>query len=157
MPMKTWKACAVVAVLVAADVAKLGWLEGCWGGVTNGVAMEEQWSSPAGGGLVGMHKDTKGERLVSFEFFRIAPDSSGVPTYFSQPGGRAPATPFRLVELGKERAVFENAEHDFPQRILYWREGAKLHARIEGTVRGEAASEDWVWSRCPSGSPRMRP
>ena len=109
---------------------------------------EERWSSPRGGGLVGMHKDTKGGRMVGFEFFRIAPDSSGTPTYFSQPGGQSPPTPFRLVELGESRAVFENAQHDFPQRILYWRDGETLHARIEGTVHGKAGSEDWAWSRC---------
>jgi hypothetical protein len=140
-------ACALAAI-VAADVARLSWLEGCWTGEKNGVVFEERWSSPAGGGLVGMHKDTKGGRLVAFEFFRIAPDSSGVPTYFSQPGG-APPTPFRLIELGERRAVFENPAHDFPQRILYWREGEKLHARIEGTHDGKAGAQDWIWSRCP--------
>jgi hypothetical protein len=140
-------ACALAAI-VAADVAKLGWLEGCWSGEQGGVVLEEQWSSARDGGLVGMHKDTKGGRMISFEFFRIAPDSNGTPTYFSQPGG-APPTPFRLVELGEKRAVFENLEHDFPQRVLYWRKGERLHARIEGTFRGKAGSEEWVWRRCP--------
>ena len=31
-----------------------------------------------------------------------------------------------------ERIVFENAEHDFPQRIVYRRDGDRLHASIEG-------------------------
>ncbi len=43
--------------------------------------------------------------------------------------------------------VFENAVHDFPQRILYWREGEALLARVEGTLRGEPRSEEWRFSR----------
>lgn len=129
------------------SLERLAWLEGTWGGITDGVTMEEIWSSPAGGGLVGMHKDTKGGRMVSFEFFRIVErDSSGV-CYLSSPGGRPPV-PFCAIELGDRRVVFENREHDFPQRVLYWLErDGRLHARIEGTIGGKAQSEDWVWTR----------
>ena len=132
----------------AADpaIGRLAWLEGTWRGVSNGVAMEETWSSPEGGGLIGMHKDTKGGRLVSFEFFRIVPDSAGTLCYLTSPMGR-PATPFCAIEVGERRVVFENATHDFPQRILYWMADGRLHARIEGTMDGKAASEEWTWTR----------
>ncbi len=30
------------------------------------------------------------------------------------------------------RVVFENTAHDFPQRIIYWKDGNDLRARIEG-------------------------
>jgi len=43
--------------------------------------------------------------------------------------------------------VFENPEHDFPQRILYRLDGGMLHARIEGVVDGEPLSSEWTWSR----------
>jgi hypothetical protein len=128
-----------------ADVSGLGWMEGRWTGTKDGLAMEEIWTSPAGGALVGLHKDVKGAR-VSFEFLRIAVAEGGGVTYFAMPRG-ASATPFALVEASGERAVFENKEHDFPQRILYWREGERLHARIEGTLKGKPASEEWSWTR----------
>ena len=129
------------------DVQSLAWLAGSWSGVTKGVTMEETWSSPDGGGLVGMHKDSKGGRMVAFEFFRIAPGDSGGVCYFASPGGR-PATRFCAIELGQARVVFENLEHDFPQRVLYWLEpDGRLHARIEGTIGGKPAAEDWIWSR----------
>lgn len=53
-----------------------------------------------------------------------------------------------MIEQGDKRVVFENAEHDFPQRIIYWmsNDGA-LHAKIEGKIKGEAASEEWTWRR----------
>lgn len=129
------------------SVDALAWLEGVWTGATNGVAMEEHWSSPAGGGLVGMHKDTKGGRIVSYEFFRIVPADSGGVCYLTSPNG-APVTTFCAIEMSDSRVVFENLAHDFPQRIIYWRSGADtLHARIEGLVGGKLESEEWTWGR----------
>ena len=129
-----------------AGVERLAWMEGRWVGVVRGIAMEEIWSSPEGGGLVGMHKDSREGRIVSYEFFRIVPDDSGRVCYMTSPLGRTPV-PFCAIEVGASRVVFENREHDFPQRILYWREGGRLHARIEGMVSGAMRSEEWVWSR----------
>ena len=70
-------------------------------------------------------------------------------TYFASPQGRA-ATPFRAIENGKNRVVFENKQHDFPTRILNWLGwDGKLHARIEGMLQGKAEGEEWSWSRQP--------
>ena len=60
--------------------------------------------------------------------------------------GRAP-TAFRLVEVSGQRAVFENPGHDFPQRIIYRREGDTLHARIEGNQNGELRYSEWQWKK----------
>ena len=58
--------------------------------------------------------------------------------YLASPAGRHPPTPFRLIEL-------DNSEHDFPQRIIYWRDGDTLHARIEGTQDGKPQAVEWQW------------
>ena len=43
--------------------------------------------------------------------------------------------------------MFENAAHDFPQRVLYWLDDAgSLHARVEGHAGG-GADEEWIWTR----------
>jgi hypothetical protein len=44
----------------------------------------------------------------------------------------ADQNPVRFVATKKspEEIIFENAEHDYPQRIRYWREGKLLKARI---------------------------
>ena len=42
--------------------------------------------------------------------------------------------------------MFENAAHDFPQRVLYWREGEFLKARIEGTLKGKERAQEWRFS-----------
>ena len=133
---------------VVADVATLSWTSGRWAGSQGGTNIEEIWTAPGGGTLLGVHRDVKSGRTVSFEFLRIESVPDGL-TYFASPQGR-PATPFRAVENAKGRVVFENKQHDFPTRILYWLgpDGA-LHARIEGTLRGQPASEEWAWSRQP--------
>jgi hypothetical protein len=130
----------------AGDVARLGWLEGRWEGTSGGLEMEEQWSSVRGGALLGVHRDVKDGRMVAFEFLRIQATPDGI-VYFASPGSRPPV-PFKLVELGERRAVFENRQHDFPQRIVYWIDAAgALNARIEGPQGGKTISEQWVWKR----------
>jgi hypothetical protein len=138
---------AVVPSTATRDVNRLGWLEGVWSGTDQGIAMEEHWSSPSGGGLIGMHKDSKNGRMTSFEFFRIvATDTSGV-CYLASPLGRAPV-PFCATALTDSLVVFENLSHDFPQRIVYRLQAdGRLYARIEGTIGGAARSEEWTWVR----------
>ena len=38
-------------------------------------------------------------------------------------------------------------KHDFPQRIMYWREGETLVARIEGKTKGEPRSVEWKFKK----------
>ena len=127
-------------------VAGLGWLEGRWEGESGGVSMEEQWTSARGGALLGLHRDVRGGRMVSFEFLRIDAAPEGV-TYFASPRSRPPV-PFRLVESGEKIVAFENRQHDFPQRIAYWLDAqGALHARIEGPQGGKTVSEEWTWTK----------
>jgi hypothetical protein len=122
-------------------------MEGHWFSAEGGVEIEELWTSPSGGALIGMHKDVKGARMTSFEFLRIEATPEDGLVYFASPRS-APVTPFALIEQTERRAVFENKAHDFPQRILYWMGASReLHARIEGTMKGAPASEEWTFTR----------
>ena len=151
----TWViSCGVLSTSAAAQaadgraqLASLAWMAGTWSGAQDGVASEEHWTSPAGGGLVGMHKDVRDGKMAGFEFLRVEIDAADRVCYVSSPGG-APPTSFCAREIGPQRVVFENLQHDFPQRILYWLDDTgKLHARIEGPLQGREASEEWTWSR----------
>ena len=154
--MTGWLSAAGVLAATPSAIGRLAWMEGHWVGVSDGVRMEEHWTGVEGEGLVGMHKDIKAGRMASFEFFRIEPRSDGV-YYMTSPGG-APATPFKLIEQSERRVVFENAAHDFPQRILYWSEGPdELRARIEGTLNGNSDSMEWRWVRAFAGKPAFKP
>jgi hypothetical protein len=126
------------------DLKALSWMAGNWSGTRDGVSMEETWLDAKGNSMLGVHRDVRGGRTISFEFLRIEATADAI-TYWASPQGKS-ATPFRLVELKDKRVVFENAEHDFPNRIVYWlsKDGA-LHARIEGKLKGQPASEEWTW------------
>lgn len=134
-------------------IASLAWLEGTWFGQDGPLTMEEVWLAPRGGALLGIHRDVKGDRMVEFEFLRIVV-SDGAATLWASPRS-APPTPFHLKELGPgRRVVFENLQHDFPQRILYWRtDDDALHARIEGPSDTGEKEMEWTFKR---GAPAAR-
>ena len=126
---------------------RLAWLTGTWTGVEGDTIMEEIWTTPAGGMMVGLHRDLRPGRRGFFEFLRIV-EEKGQISYHAMPAGRSPATLFPLLSMSDRRVVFENPEHDFPQRILYWLDDDDmLHARIEGTEGGETHSMEWRYRR----------
>lgn len=132
----------LLLAMLAADLPS--WMAGSWTGERNGTVMEEHWTTAGGGVMLGMHRDVRSGR-ASFEFLRIEKTSDSL-VYQAMPGGR-PATPFPLKSATESRVVFENLEHDYPQRIIYWRDGDRLCARTEGTIRGRDESEEWCWTR----------
>lgn len=103
-----------------AVIGDLAWLAGAWVGTrgTDGaISIEERWSPPLGGAMLGTSRTVRGGAMRAFEFLRVVERDGGL-VYVAQPGGRPP-TEFVLTELGATRAVFENPRHDFPQRITY--------------------------------------
>jgi hypothetical protein len=136
---------AAPAAPLPGTVSQLEWLAGSWEGDDGGTCNEEVWAAPRGGLMVAFHRDTG--RSAGFEFLRIEETPEGL-VYRAMPGGRA-ATDFKLVDAGPARAVFESAL-EFPKRVLYWREGEALHARIEGTRAGKPVSKEWTWLRASS-------
>ena len=55
---------------------------------------------------------------------------------------------FKLTEISEGKAVFENPEHDFPQRITYLLESGTLHAFIEGpNATGKWKRVDFYFNR----------
>ena len=115
-------------------LADLAWMSGHWIGRFDDVVMEEFWTAPDGSVMVGLHRDVFPDGSSFFEFLRIATTERG-PTYIASPRGTG-TTEFALASLDGQTVVFENLDHDFPQRIIYRREGERLIARIEGEVNG---------------------
>jgi hypothetical protein len=133
-----------------ADLSELAWLAGSWEGEAEGGTMEEHWTEPRGGIMLGLHRAIGPKGSAFFEFLRIAETDDGI-VYFASPLGRPP-TPFPLVEVSGTRAAFRNPEHDFPQRIVYELDpSGALIARVEGIVDGEPRSSEWRWGRVGPG------
>lgn len=135
-----------------ASLGLLHWMSGSWGAVIDGVRMEEHWTTPAAGMMIGMHRDVFPSGKGFFEFLRLEEGPDG-PVYLAAPMGREP-TPFHMVEIGHQRAVFANPEHDFPDRITYRMNGNDtLCARAEGLQDGERSSREWCWNRLSPAAP----
>ena len=128
-----------------AKVDSLQWMTGTWVNESPRAKVSESWLGPGNGLMVAANLSTFASGRKSYEFLRIAETPEGF-SYFASPGGRAPVE-FKLKELGERRVVFENAAHDFPQRILYWRDGDALFARIEGKVKGEDKGQEWRFEK----------
>jgi hypothetical protein len=56
-------------------------------------------------------------------------------------------TPFVLKPGPDGEAVFENPDHDFPQRVIYRRCGVQLCGAIEGVADGKTISITWRYDR----------
>ena len=133
------------AASVPDPLTDLAWMAGRWTGEEEGVKMEEYWTEPGGGVMVGLHRDVFPDGKVFFEFLILEARENGM-VYLAQPKGNPP-TEFRLTEHGPDRAVFENPAHDFPQRITYRLDGRRLCAEISGLSKGVELTEAWCWSR----------
>lgn len=124
----------------------LSWMAGAWAGEKNGTREEEHWMAPRGDLMVGMHRTVRPGKPNSFEFLRIQERPEGL-VYLAQPDG-APVTAFKMVDQTARRVVFENKEHDYPQRIIYWQDKPnELRAMIAGTLQGKPDSMQWRWTR----------
>ncbi|MEQ1684173.1 MAG: DUF6265 family protein [Burkholderiaceae bacterium] len=113
----------------------LAWLQGCWTIDTPERVVEEQWSAPRAGHMLGASRTVRGGKLAAHEFVLLRERGEQL-AYEVQPSGQAP-TVFLSVTLGERSVVFENLQHDFPQRVAYERKGDQLLAWIEGPRPGQ--------------------
>ena len=91
---------------------------------------------PAGNIMLGMSHTVVNGRTGEHEFMRIAQEDDGSIFFIAKPSGQKEAR-FKLMNVSDREARFENPEHDFPQRIIYRRDGDSLVGRIEGISKGE--------------------
>jgi len=138
----------------ARDIDKLAWLEGCWARDGGEPGSGEHWSALAGGTLLGVGRTIKGGKTVDFEFMQLrhldAPD--GRLAFIALPAGQD-RTVFPLLRISDTSATFEQPGHDFPQRVIYTRQGqTRLLARIEGSVDGTTRAVDFPMTRIACGN-----
>ncbi|HKQ63126.1 MAG TPA: DUF6265 family protein [Candidatus Polarisedimenticolaceae bacterium] len=126
----------------ALRIEDLGWMAGDWEMVSGDTRIEEHWTRPAGGTMVGMGRTLRGPTTAFFEYLRLETRPDGI-YYVAHPQAR-PGTDFKLVRHAAQEAVFENPAHDFPQRITYRREAdGGLFACVEGDAQGTEPPEEY--------------
>jgi Domain of unknown function (DUF6265) len=142
---------SVFAADAPARVDDFAFAAGCWQAVAGDTTMEEQWSRPAGGVMLGMARVVSGGKTVFTEFVEVREKPEGLVMTVALGIGKPP-TSFTRIDSASGEVVFENKAHDFPQRLRYRNDGKDaLHARVEGVQKGQAKGEDFPYRRvaCP--------
>jgi hypothetical protein len=144
--------CSVLAVQAATPAAEkpsiawLSWMNGAWAFERNGRETFENWIV-SGDTMIGVSRTVVKGKTVEHEFLLIRPDENGNLYYIAKPSGQA-ETAFRLVRAPRGEAVFENLQHDFPQRIRYTlKTDGTMLAVIEGTKDGKTRRVEFPYRR----------
>ena len=138
---------AAIAQTPKPTINDLSWLTGCWEANRKGREISEQWMKPSGRMMLGMGRTVADGKTVEFEFLQIREDNDGAIHYVAKPSGQ-PEAAFKLIKLQNREVIFENAEHDFPQRIIYrLQPDGSLFARIEGKLQGQIRGIDYPMTR----------
>jgi len=92
-------------------VDKLAWLAGCWNVDGAEPGSGEQWSTAAGGTLLGTSRTVKGGKTTDFAFVQIRLTEPGQLAYIVQPSGQPPVV-FNLLRQDKPNEfIFANLDN----------------------------------------------
>ena len=146
------------APLASVTVADFAWMAGAWQGEVEGNLVEEQWSAPAGGVLMGMFRWVQGGKdgkIAMYEFLTLEPGAEGPILWLRHfnPGlvgweDKEGAIAFHLVAYKPGEATFDNRDPKKPARITYRREGTdRLVSVLDRTKDGKRTVTDFVFRR----------
>lgn len=132
------------------EISQLKWLAGCWELRSGARLVDEQWTSPRGGLMLGASRAVRNDSLIEFEQVRIEQRGSAL-VYVASPSRQA-TVEFKATSADESSVVFENPDHDFPKKIFYRRRGTdSLVAGIEGPRGGSTRTINYPYKRvkCP--------
>lgn len=114
------------------------WLIGSWKNQSAKTVDIETWKKLNDSTFIGRSYSLTGADTVSSEHIRMEQHKGKlyyIPTVKNQNGGKA--VTFMLTSSNNKHVVFENPEHDFPQKITYTQiTNDSLVAEISGTKKG---------------------
>jgi hypothetical protein len=153
MRLKTTLLCLLLSPGVAfaqektVTINDLAWLKGCWISSGHDRAITEHWLKPAGGTMLGISRTVVEGKTVEFEFMQIRAEANGKICFIAKPSGQPEAT-FQLIKGSAREVIFENTQHDFPQRVIYrLQSDGSLLGRIEGVSKGKEKAVNFPMSR----------
>jgi hypothetical protein len=115
------------------------WLLGEWETSTSRVVIREYWHRVSDATFEGESttKSVSNDEVVNYETLRLVSMSDSV-FYIAKVTENELAVPFRLTRCSDGIAVFENPDHDAPQRLIYKllegsdKDASELEVRLEG-------------------------
>src|SRR5688572_16615678 len=98
----------------AITIDRAAWLQGCWTLESAQRVVDENWMPPRGGSMVGVGRTVRDGKLVEYELIVLS-EQGGRLAYHAHPSGQ-PSAVFLSTTVTESTLVFENPEHDFPQK-----------------------------------------
>ena len=136
-----------------ASMRDLAFMSGRWEGEMEGAHMDEEWSAPVGDSMMGMFRTVKNNEPTFYEFM-VVERTEGAPIlklkHFNAGlmgwEEKDKAFEFPLVNLEKNRAVFERTDKD--TRLSYERTSpTSLRVILEQTANGKKTTEEFRFTR----------
>lgn len=113
------------------DMQKLSWIVDRWIATDGESKSYEHWEKTSETLFTGGSETVKNGDTVFSEKLQIELIDGNI--YYIADVSHNPApVKFKLTKLTDSEALFENPEHDFPQKISYKQVDGNLHASIEG-------------------------
>lgn len=129
---------------------KIDWLLGYWKYTSDGGTVTEAWLQADENSYSGEGKflDTAGKVLSTEHIEILLKDDQlyYVPTVSNQNGGKP--IEFKETLFNDTAVVFENLEHDFPQRIAYQKTSdTSILAYVEGIIDSQNNRMEFYYSK----------
>jgi len=131
-------------------LSDLGFLKGNWTMNTSKGRIVESWKMNSDSGMDGISYSvsSKGDSTL-LETIKLYESDGNI--YYEPTGygaGNDSTVSFRLISANQGVYVFENIDHDFPQKISYQMQSQNnILAWIEGTVNGNFRKIEFPYSR----------
>lgn len=141
----------------APKIADLAWIAGRWEGeMPGGSKIEEIWSAPAAGAMMGMWRWTEGERVRLYELLTFETGADGALVLqlrhfraglIALEDKETPMT-FRLVASKDGEHTFEHPDPARPTRLVYRRTGEdSMTAILVRTQDGAPRTDEFKYTR----------
>ena len=140
-----------ISSLVNVSVADLSWLSGAWYGQVGDDLIEEHWSGPAAGTLMGMFRWIHGDQVRFYELLTIEPDGDRLLMRIKHFGPgligweeKDEAVTLALVALDAGEAIFYRNDGEKPLWLFYRREDeSTLVAFFERDETGHTSEDEF--------------
>jgi hypothetical protein len=134
----------------APKIEDLAWMEGAWKGSVGADDVEETWSAPKNGSMIGMFRWFRDGKVRILEMIIIAEMDGGLTMKLKHFNSKlhsveepSETTDFILQSAEKDHAIWNQVTRDGSrQRLVYNREGTMMTARFERPDGGAPAVEN---------------
>jgi hypothetical protein len=129
------------------DSASFSWLSGSWIMTDDNIVITERWTNAGNNTYTGQGYVISGKDTIVTELMKI--EKVGTHWVFIAQVNKNNPVLFTLTPASTaQNLVFENQEHDSPQRVIYkWVNANQIYARTETTVNNLLQADEYNYNR----------